>query len=261
MLRLLISLISLLFTFYSFAQNVDSLNKVDSQLLLNQNQPEEKIFIKTENEANFPGGDKEWIKYLNKNVNPEFIKNHDEIVAEQKITVRFIVNKTGEITSVEPFKSDNEIILNEAVRLLKSGPKWQPASQNGRNVNSYRMKTFTFPIDTLESDLFYDVIDDPYHTPIFKGGKSKWQQFLSNELDNFLPQKFGAPPGEYKVILKFIINEEGKVTNVKALTNFGYGMETEAKRFMLKSPNWFPAYINGKFVKSYVTEEIVFIIN
>ena len=80
MLRLLISLISLLFTFYSFAQNVDSLNKVDSQLLLNQNQPEEKIFIKTENEANFPGGDKEWVKYLNKNVNPEFIKNHDRLV-------------------------------------------------------------------------------------------------------------------------------------------------------------------------------------
>ena len=261
MLKLLLTLISLYFTFSSFAQNVDSLNRVDNQLNVNQEQQEKIIFSKTEIEANFPGGDKEWIKYLNKNVNPEFIKNLGEIVTEQKITVVFVVNKTGEISDVEPLKSDNQKIFNEVLRLLKNGPKWQPASQNGRNVNSYKTKTFTFPIDTLESDLFYDVIDDPYNKPIFKGGRNKWQQFLSNELDNFLPQKFGAPSGEYKVILKFIINEDGKVTNVKALTNFGYGMETEAKRAMLKSPNWFPAYINGKFVKSYVTEEIVFTIN
>ena len=34
----------------------------------------------------------------------------------------------------------------EAVKVIKKGPKWTPALQNGRNVNAYRRQPITFQV-------------------------------------------------------------------------------------------------------------------
>ena len=60
------------------------------------------------------------------------------------------------------------------------------------------------------------------------------------------PVDNGAPEGTYTVYVQFVVDKEGNISDVKALTNHGYGMEEEAVRVIKKGPNWTPAIQNGR---------------
>ncbi|MEE6187686.1 hypothetical protein PIECOFPK_00202 [Mycovorax composti] len=85
-----------------------------------------------------------------------------------------------------------------------------------------------------------------------------WVNFLQRNLDSQVPVENGAPPGNYTVIIQFIVDVTGTVSDVKALTNVGYGMEQEAIRVIKKSGKWKPAIQNGREVKAYRKQPITF---
>jgi protein TonB len=55
-----------------------------------------------------------------------------------------------------------------------------------------------------------------------------------------------------------VVDKEGNVSDVKALTSHGYGMEDEAVRVIKKGPQWKPAIQNGRNVKAYRRQPITF---
>jgi protein TonB len=61
---------------------------------------------------------------------------------EGRVTIRFVVGKTGEVTDVTVIRGMDPQCDNEAVRIVKLMPKWIPGRQNGRNVPVY----YTMPI-------------------------------------------------------------------------------------------------------------------
>ncbi len=68
----------------------------------------------------------------------------------------------------------------------------------------------------------------------------------------------GASPGTYNVTIQFIIDVAGNVSDVKALSGVGFGMEQEAIRVVKKSGKWNPGIQNGREVKSYHKLPITF---
>ncbi|HMT97196.1 MAG TPA: energy transducer TonB [Ferruginibacter sp.] len=58
--------------------------------------------------------------------------------------------------------------------------------------------------------------------------------------------QYRAQHGTYKVIVQFVVSKDGKISDIKAETNYGYGMEKEAIRLLKVSPNRIPATIDGK---------------
>ena len=68
----------------------------------------------------------------------------------------------------------------------------------------------------------------------------------------------GAPAGTYTVVVQFVVDKEGNMSDVKALTSHGYGMEDEAVRVIKKGPQWKPAIQNGRNVKAYRRQPITF---
>jgi protein TonB len=88
-----------------------------------------------------------------------------------------------------------------------------------------------------------------------------WTKFLQRNLNADVAVNAGAPPGTYQVIVQFIVDKEGNVSDVKALTNHGYGMEEEAMRAIKKAPKWTPAVQNGRQVKAYRKQPITFIVS
>lgn len=92
----------------------------------------------------------------------------------------------------------------------------------------------------------------------FPGGASAWTRFLERNLGGFNPGDNGAPEGSYRVLVQFVVDKEGNVSDVKPLTSFGYGMEDEAVRAIKKGPKWVPAEQNGRKVKAYRTQPILF---
>ncbi len=85
-----------------------------------------------------------------------------------------------------------------------------------------------------------------------------WKAFLENNLNANVPVDNGAPEGRYSVVVKFVVDKEGQVSDIVALTTHGYGMEDEAVRVLRKAKKWEPAFQNGTKVKAYRKQVIVF---
>jgi protein TonB len=92
----------------------------------------------------------------------------------------------------------------------------------------------------------------------FPGGETAWRQFLEQNLNPNVPVDNGAPAGTYTVMIQFVVNKEGLVSNIKALTHYGYGMENEVVRLLRKSPPWVPAIQKGKNVNAYRKQPVTF---
>lgn len=61
---------------------------------------------------------------------------------EGKVYTRFTVNKDGTISDIMILKTDNQLLDNEAIRIIKAMPKWIPAQIKKQAVRSY----FSLPI-------------------------------------------------------------------------------------------------------------------
>jgi protein TonB len=92
----------------------------------------------------------------------------------------------------------------------------------------------------------------------FPGGDAAWRKFLERNLRGDVASEAGAPAGSYTVWVQFVVDKEGNVSDVKALTNHGFGMEDEAVRVIKKGPQWKPAIQNGRNVKAYRKQPITF---
>ncbi len=115
----------------------------------------DKVFQKVEIDAEFPGGNAAWNKYVTR----EIERNIDELQEDGKsgsVVVIFIVNKEGAVSDVKAMPCSEAGVPNclgpgtklgeVAVNAIKKGPKWKPAIQNGRQVNAYRRQPVTFQL-------------------------------------------------------------------------------------------------------------------
>ena len=107
---------------------------------------ENKVFTKVEVEAAFPGGDKAWGRYLTNNLNANTPVDNGAPEGTYQVIIRFIVSRDGSIIDVVAETSFGHVMEQEAVKIIKKGPKWTPALQNGRNVNAYRRQPITFVV-------------------------------------------------------------------------------------------------------------------
>jgi len=87
-----------------------------------------------------------------------------------------------------------------------------------------------------------------------------WVKFLTRNLNPSIPIDNGAPAGTYKIIIQFVVDLDGNLSDIKALTNYGYGMEQEAIRVVKKANGWEPAFQNGRHVKAYRMQPITFVV-
>jgi periplasmic protein TonB len=94
----------------------------------------------------------------------------------------------------------------------------------------------------------------------FPGGNAKWHQYLERNCNAQVAADNGAPEGTYTTIVQFVVDKEGNISDVKALTSHGYGMEQEAMRVIQKGPRWVPAIQNGRQVKAYRKQPITFVV-
>ena len=93
--------------------------------------------------------------------------------------------------------------------------------------------------------------------------KGKRASFLERNINGQIATENGAPLGTYEAVVKFIVNEDGTLSNFAPVTNVGYGMEEEVIRVLKKSTKWAPAINNKgggepKNVKSYRLQPIIF---
>jgi hypothetical protein len=96
--------------------------------------------------------------------------------------------------------------------------------------------------------------------PGFPGGVQAWRSFLAKNLNPSLPADNGAPSGMFTVIVQFLVDEAGDISELQTISKNGYGMEEEVLRIMQKSPKWIPAQLNGKNVTYRRKQPITFVV-
>lgn len=85
-----------------------------------------------------------------------------------------------------------------------------------------------------------------------------WERFLTKNLRAEVPVENNAPAGRHRVVVQFVVDVDGTVSNIKPMTNAGFGMEEEAVRVLKKAAKWVPAFQNSKHVKAYRSQVIIF---
>lgn len=92
----------------------------------------------------------------------------------------------------------------------------------------------------------------------FPGGTAAWQRFLQKNLH--IPEV--AEDAQGTVVIQFIVDENGNVSNVEAISGPEKGgLREEAVRVIRKSGQWTPAIQNGRKVKSYKRQPITIVIS
>lgn len=98
----------------------------------------EASFIDVEVMPEYPGGQKALFAYLSENIRYPQIAKENKI--EGRVIVGFVVEKDGSISNVEVVRSVDPSLDKEALRVIKSMPRWKPGKIRGKPVRvKYRV--------------------------------------------------------------------------------------------------------------------------
>lgn len=93
----------------------------------------------------------------------------------------------------------------------------------------------------------------------YPGGMSAWQRYLNKTFK--YPEAAVESQIAGAVIVQFVVDKEGNVTDVEAISGPEKGgLREEAVRVIKKSGKWTPAIQNGRQVKSYKRQPVVFVL-
>ncbi|MEZ5107204.1 MAG: energy transducer TonB [Draconibacterium sp.] len=93
---------------------------------------EEEIFIRVEEMPEFPGGDISLQRYIANAIKYPIVAQ--EIGIQGKVFVSFVIDELGKITDVSIVRGVDSSLYNEALRVIRSLPKWKPGKQGGKAV-------------------------------------------------------------------------------------------------------------------------------
>lgn len=88
----------------------------------------------------FPGGEAAMYQWLSSNIQYPAVASEEGI--QGRVVVEFVVGKDGSITNVKVLRPRHPALDKEAVRVIKSMPKWVPGRNNGQPVKV----TYTLPV-------------------------------------------------------------------------------------------------------------------
>ena len=121
------------------------MDKAASRIRLPEKKVEDKVFDAVEQQPSFPGGQGAMFSYISNNL--QYPEKAKEKGVQGRVVVKFIVEKDGSISNVEVNQSVNLDLNNEAMRVIKNMPKWNPAKQNGTEVRAYYYVPVTFRLN------------------------------------------------------------------------------------------------------------------
>lgn len=93
---------------------------------------ETKIFTTVEQMPMYPGGDAALLGYLHDNIHYPTVAAENGV--QGRVVVGFVVERDGSITDVKILRGVDPSLDREAMRVVKSMPKWTPGKQNGSAV-------------------------------------------------------------------------------------------------------------------------------
>ena len=215
----------------------------------------QEVFVDSVIHPKFPGGDEALMQYLSENlVYPPTIQDRR---FKGKVLVQFVVETDGSISNVEVVRSLYKDLDEEVVRVIKNMPKWIPAKQDGKAIREYYKLPISFELadnstttDSSSNNTIQEenerVFVEVEQLPEFPGGKKAFIQYLNENL--VYPKSAFERKIEGNVVVSFVVEADGSITNVKVANSVDEDLDKEAVRVVKAMPKWIPGKHKGKAV-------------
>ena len=128
------------------------------------------------------------------------------------------------------------LAITLAVLLVPARANAQDKKEKGKTSQTHK--------DTTTDDKIYEVCEQ---MPIYEGGNAALLKYLTDSVKYpELAKKHGV---QGRVVIGFIVEKDGSLTNVKVLRAVDRALDAEALRVMKAMPNWLPGQQDGRFVR------------
>lgn len=114
------------------------------------------------------------------------------------------------------------------------------------------MKYFLLVFLLITSNIYSQKISDKVYNssevdekPEFVGGMKDLYKFTAKNFN--MPSEEGI---NGKILVEFVIEKDGSVTNINVIQDIGFGTAEETIRFLNKCPKWKPGKKNGEIVRT-----------
>ena len=130
--------------FAEFDENTEVVQQVE---VVEETIEDDQPFLIAETMPSFQGGDLNTFRnWVQQRVKYPAIAQENGI--QGKVTISFVVNTDGSVSNIEVLRTPDRTLSDEAVRIIKSSPKWTAAKQRNKSVR----QKFVIPIDFRISD-------------------------------------------------------------------------------------------------------------
>ena len=116
-----------------------------------------------------------------------------------------------------------------------------PAGANAQNKKVEKAQTHK---DTTTDDKVYDVCEQ---MPIYEGGDAALLKYLRENLK--LPEEDKERGMQGRMVVGFVVEKDGSLTNVKVLRAVDIALDAEVLRVVKGMPKWIPGRHNGQRVR------------
>ncbi len=223
-------------TFSAFASNSNSICQVSDTT------GKVEIFADPEQQAHFPGGETALLKYLQENIKYPPKAAKDSI--QGRVVVQFLIDPQGCVGEVKVARSVREDLDAEAVRVVKTLPKFVPGRMFGKAVSAWYTLPVTFKLqDKSEPAKPKDVEVKAK----FPGGEDALAQFLKEHIK--YPPKAAKKRIQGRVDVEFMVDKTGKVYDIRVVESVDKDLDKEAVRVCRLLPDFIPATVNGEPVE------------
>ncbi|BAU54616.1 TonB family protein [Mucilaginibacter gotjawali] len=229
-------------------------------------------FNKVDTDPVYPGGFGAFDNYIDLNAAKILKPDH----ALGMVAVKFLVEKNGKVTNAEVIKGLTPETDSAAVYLIKNSLLWKPGIKNGVAVPTlvkigvkFRAPRYAQIVHVQDVQLSKGnnadiTIDEPIESPIvteevdpnhiftsvekipeFPGGIAKFLQFIKDHQK----LKIGLNGKGGRVIVLFVVEKDGSLSDIKIARGFSPEYDAEALRLLKLMPKWIPGIQNGRRVR------------
>lgn len=202
----------------------------------------------------FPGGVDSLRSFLSKNI--VFPQKAKEDSVSGRTIVQFIVDENGKVLDPKVIKGFNDECDAEALRVVKLLPDFSPGIQDGKVVKTYYTLPIMFSAPRSDDQKRNKPLQFADQMPKFPGGVNNFLEYLEKNIK--YPETAFKMGIEGRVVLRFVVGKDGKISNVIVTRGIGGGCDEEAVRVVREMPDWIPGKHKGELVAVYFTLPVVF---
>ena len=225
---------------------------------------QDHVYRSAEQMPRFPGGEAALMKYIKSHLQTP--QTQEQINGDA--ILQFVVQSDGSIGEVKVVRSLHPDYDKEAIRMIKSLPKFTPGRQNGQAVAvwytlpvrfkntgySDNSNSYGYNIPILGSPRDSTIYRSVELMPQFPGGEAALMKYIKSHLQT--PQTQEQINGN--VILQFVVHSDGSIGEVKVVRSLHPDYDKEAIRVIKSLPKFTPGRQNGQAVAVWYTIPVVF---